>query len=111
MYVSAPFQSTTPTFRRKVLFLVARLKRFLNSQIAAAIAQHEKGVVLLAQQFQTRKSSEEVLSARTTRDQPGVTHRNPRDEERNKINCESSCPIAAQPDGGTAPRLHSSALA
>jgi hypothetical protein len=50
MYVSAPFQSTTPTFRRKVLFLVARLKRFLNSQVAAAIAQHEKGVVLLAQQ-------------------------------------------------------------
>ena len=50
MYGSAPFQSTTPTFRRKVLFLVARLKRFLNSQVAAAIAHHEKGVVLLAQQ-------------------------------------------------------------
>jgi hypothetical protein len=78
MYVSAPFQSTTPTFRRKVLFLVARLKRFLNSQIAAAIAQHEKGVVLLAQQWPDHGQPDRMRIYRGPIDQVFETTAKPR---------------------------------
>ena len=35
------FQSTTtPTMRRKILLLAARLRRFFNARVAAAIARH-----------------------------------------------------------------------
>jgi hypothetical protein len=40
---------TTPTLLRKTLFLLARLRRFLNRRVAAAIAHHEQQVVLFAQ--------------------------------------------------------------
>ena len=50
MRVLAPFQSTTtPTVLRMALFLVARLRRFLNGRVAAAIAHHEMQAVLFAQ--------------------------------------------------------------
>ena len=48
--VLAPFQSTTtPTMLRKTLLLVARLRRFLNGRVAAAIAHHEQQAALFAQ--------------------------------------------------------------
>jgi hypothetical protein len=50
MRVLAAFQSTTtPTMLKMALFLVARLRRFLNGRVAAAIAQHEQEAVLFAQ--------------------------------------------------------------
>ena len=49
--VLAPFQSTTtPTMLRKTLLLVARLRRFLNGRVAAAIAHHEQQAALVAEQ-------------------------------------------------------------
>jgi hypothetical protein len=39
----------TPTLLRKALFLLARLRRFLNGRVAAAIAHHEQQAVLFAQ--------------------------------------------------------------
>jgi hypothetical protein len=51
MRMLAPFPSrTTPTLLRKTLLLVARLRRFLNGRVAAAIAHHEQQAVLFAQQ-------------------------------------------------------------
>ena len=41
--------TTTPTVLRKTLILVARLRRFLNGQVAAAIAHHERQAMLFAQ--------------------------------------------------------------
>ena len=41
---------TTPTLLRKTLLLLARLRRFLNGRVAAAIAHHEREAVLWAQQ-------------------------------------------------------------
>ena len=51
MRMLAPFQSTTtPTLLRKALRLAARLRRFLNGRIAAAIARHERQAALFAEQ-------------------------------------------------------------
>ncbi|MBR1146972.1 hypothetical protein [Bradyrhizobium sp. AUGA SZCCT0431] len=50
MRALAPFQSTTaPTLLRKILVLAARLRRFLNGQVAAAIAHHEREAASFAQ--------------------------------------------------------------
>ena len=50
MRVLATFQSTTtPILLRKAILLVARLRRFLNSRVAAAIAHHEQQAVLFAE--------------------------------------------------------------
>jgi hypothetical protein len=50
MWALAPFQSTTvPTLLRKILVLAARLRRFLNGQVAAAIAHHEREAASIAQ--------------------------------------------------------------
>jgi len=47
----ASFQSrTTPTMRKKILVLAARLRRFFNGRVAAAIAHHEQQAALFAQQ-------------------------------------------------------------
>ena len=47
----APFQSRKTTDRlRKTLLLLARLRRFLNGRVAAAIAHHEQQAALFAQQ-------------------------------------------------------------
>ena len=49
--VLAPFQSRmTPTMLRKTLFLLARVRRFLNGRVAAAIAHQEQQAALFAQQ-------------------------------------------------------------
>ena len=40
---------TTPTLLRKTLFLLARLRRFLNGRVAAAIAHHEREAASWAQ--------------------------------------------------------------
>ena len=39
----APFQpATTPVLRRRVLLLIARLRRFLNGRVAAVLAHQEQ---------------------------------------------------------------------
>jgi hypothetical protein len=57
MTMLIPIQSAaTPTIRRSVLLLVARLRRFLNGWVAATIAHRERQVVLLApRQLDDRK--------------------------------------------------------
>ena len=51
MRAPAPLQSTTtPTLLKKILVAAARLRRFLNGQVAAAIAQHEREAASFAQQ-------------------------------------------------------------
>ena len=40
---------TTPTLPRKALLLLARLRRFLNDRVAAAIAHHEREAASWAQ--------------------------------------------------------------
>src|SRR4051794_19969552 len=48
--------AATPTIRRSALLLVARLRRFLNGWVAAAIAHRERQVALLApRQLDDRK--------------------------------------------------------
>lgn len=49
MWAPAPLQSTTPTLLKKILVVAARLRRFLNGQVAAAIAQHEREAASFAQ--------------------------------------------------------------
>ena len=50
MRAPAPFQSATaPTLLRKILVLAARLRRFLNGRVAAAIAHHEQQAASFAQ--------------------------------------------------------------
>ena len=50
MRAVTPSQSrTTATLLRKTLFLLARLRRFLNGRVAAAIAHHEREAALFAQ--------------------------------------------------------------
>jgi hypothetical protein len=57
MTMLTPIQSAaTPTIRRNALLLVARLRRFLNGWVAAAIAHRERQVALLApRQLDDRK--------------------------------------------------------
>jgi hypothetical protein len=47
--VLTPIQSAATTLRRSALVLVARLRRLLNSWVAAAIAYREQQVALFAQ--------------------------------------------------------------
>jgi hypothetical protein len=47
--VVARRRASKPAVRRKVLVAVARVKRFLNGQVAAAIAHHEQQAELFAQ--------------------------------------------------------------
>ena len=50
MRAPAPFRSATaPTLLRKILILAARLRRFLNGQVAAAIAHHEQQAASIAE--------------------------------------------------------------
>jgi hypothetical protein len=57
MTMLTPIQSAaTPTMRRSALLLFARLRRFLNGWVAAAIAHRESQVALLAsRQLDDRK--------------------------------------------------------
>ena len=48
---SAP-SGTMPGLLRKILFLLVRLKRFINARVAAAIAHHEQQAALFAQRQQ-----------------------------------------------------------
>jgi hypothetical protein len=56
MTMLTPIQSAaTSTLRRSALLLVARLRRFLNGRVAAAIAYREQQAALFAQrQFDDR---------------------------------------------------------
>ena len=50
MQTFAPLQPTkAPTLLRKIRVLAARLRRFLNGRVAAAIAHHEQQAALFAQ--------------------------------------------------------------
>jgi hypothetical protein len=50
MRALAPFHSSaTPIMLRKTLLLLARLRRFLNGRVAAAIAHHEQQAALWAE--------------------------------------------------------------
>jgi hypothetical protein len=48
MSVLTVHSATAPTMRRSALILVARLKRFLNGWVAAAIAYRERQTTLFA---------------------------------------------------------------
>ena len=55
--VVARQRASKPAVRRKVLVAVARVKRFLNGQVAAAIAHREQQVELYAQRQLAQRST------------------------------------------------------
>jgi hypothetical protein len=56
--VVARQRASKPAVRRKVLVAVARVKRFLNGQVAAAIAHHEQQAELFAQRQLEHRSAD-----------------------------------------------------